>query len=136
MQTAFLALKQGDRLVEEYDLEFNRLTRFSLAYVSFEELKGERFIAGLREELRGNVASQSSFVYAKALQVATLLDASRTDKLQLGIAQSSHTAAQGKVTDSIHPRTGRPPRGRTDKRRRALVQNMTLFPNYRRPHTG
>ncbi|XP_022930075.1 uncharacterized protein LOC111436561 [Cucurbita moschata] len=93
MQTAFLALKQGDRSVEEYDLEFNRLTRFSLAYVRFEELKGERLITSLREELRGNVASQSFFVYTKALQVATLLDASRTDKLQLGIAQSSHTAA-------------------------------------------
>ena len=96
MQAAFLALKQGDRSVEEYDLEFNRLTRFSPVYVSSEELKGERFISCLREELRGNVASQSSFVYTKALQVATLLDSPRTDKLQLGIAQSSHIAAQGK----------------------------------------
>ena len=119
MQTTFLALKQGDRSVEEYDLEFNRLARFSQAYVSSEKLKGERFIAGLREELRGNVASESSFVYAKALQVATLLDTSRTDKLQLGIAQSCHIAAQGKVTDSSHPRTGRPSCGHTDKRRRA-----------------
>ncbi|XP_023552906.1 uncharacterized protein LOC111810432 [Cucurbita pepo subsp. pepo] len=93
MQAAFLALKQGDRSVEEYDLEFNRLARFSPACVSSEELKGERFIAGLREELRGNVASQSSFVYTKALQVATLLDSPRTDKLQLGIAQPSHAAA-------------------------------------------
>ena len=117
-------------------MEFNRLVRFSLAYVSSDELKGERFIAGLREELRGNVASESSFVYAKALQVATLLDASRTDKLQLGIAQSCHIAAQGKVTDSSHPRTGRPSCGRTDKRRRAPVRNMTLCPNCRCPHTG
>ena len=31
MQATFLALKQGDRLVEEYDLEFNRLARFSPA---------------------------------------------------------------------------------------------------------
>ena len=115
MQTTFLTLKQGDRSVKEYDLEFNRLARFSPAYVSFEELKGERFIAGLREELRGNVTSQSFFVYAKALQVATLLDASRTNKLQLETAQSSHTATQGKVTDLSHPRTGRPPHGRTDK---------------------
>ena len=99
-------------------------------------MKGERFIAGLREELRGNVASQSSFVYTKALQVATLLDSSRTDKLQLGIAQSSYTAAQGRVTDPSHPRTGRLPRGHTDKRRRAPVRNKTLFPNCQRPHTG
>ena len=91
-ENAFLALKQGDKSVEEYDLEFNKLARFSPAYVSF-ELKGERFIPGLREELRGNVASQSSFVYAKALQVATLLDASHTDKLQLRTVQLSHTAS-------------------------------------------
>ncbi|XP_022950956.1 uncharacterized protein LOC111453916 [Cucurbita moschata] len=136
MQAAFLALKQGDRSVGDYDLEFNRLARFSPAYVSSEELKGERFIAGLREELRGNVASQSSFVYTKALQVATLLDSPRTDKLQLGIAQSSHTAAQGKGAYPSHPRTGRPPRGRTDRRGRAPVRNMTLCPNCRRPHTG
>ena len=97
MQATFLALKQGDRSVEEYDLEFNRLARFSPAYVSSKELKREQFIAGLKEELRGNVASQSSFVYTKALQVATLLDSPRTDKLQLGIAQPSHTTAQGKV---------------------------------------
>ena len=100
--------------MEEYDLKFNRLARFSPIYVSSDELKAERFIAGLREELKGNFASQSSFVYAKALQVATLLDASCTNKLQLRTTQSPHTAAQGKETDYSHPRTGRPPRGRTD----------------------
>ncbi|XP_022927108.1 uncharacterized protein LOC111434045 [Cucurbita moschata] len=66
MQTSFLELKQGDRSAEEYDLEFKRLARFSPAYVSSDELEAERFIAGLREERKENVASQSSFVYAKA----------------------------------------------------------------------
>ncbi|XP_023520576.1 uncharacterized protein LOC111783989 [Cucurbita pepo subsp. pepo] len=115
MQTSFLERKQGDRSVEEYDLPFNRLVKFSQAYVSSYELKVEQFIAGLRDGLKENVASQSSFVNAKALHVATLLDASRTDKLQLGTAQSSHTAAKGKGTDRSHPRTGRLPRGRTYK---------------------
>ena len=99
MQTSFLELKQGDRSVEEYDLEFNMLARFSPAYVSSDELKVEQFVAGLRDGLKENVASQSSFVHAKVLQVATLLDASRTDKLKLGRTQSSHTAAQGNGTD-------------------------------------
>ena len=58
MQTSFLELKQRDKLVEEYDLEFNRLARFSPAYVSSDELKVEQFIVGLWEELKGNVASQ------------------------------------------------------------------------------
>ena len=57
LQTTFQELKQGDQSVEDYDLEFNKLARFSPIYVSTEELKAEHFIAGLRENIRGYVAS-------------------------------------------------------------------------------
>ena len=60
MRATFLMLKQGDKSVEEYDQEFNRLARFSFAYVSTEELKVERFIAGLREDLKWHVAALAS----------------------------------------------------------------------------
>ena len=53
MQASFLELKQGDMSVEKYDLEFNRMARFSPAYVSTDELKVERYIAGLRDDLKG-----------------------------------------------------------------------------------
>ena len=57
LQAAFHELKQGDLSVEDYDLEFNILPRFSHIYVSTEELKVERFIVGRRENIRGYVAS-------------------------------------------------------------------------------
>ena len=89
LQAAFHELKQGDLYVEDYDQEFNRLARFSLIYISTEELKAERFIVGLRENIRGYVASQSSIDYTAALKMATLIDAPRTDRLQAGSAQKS-----------------------------------------------
>ena len=51
--------------MEEYDLEFSRLARFSPAYVSSNELKAERFISGQREDLKGNVTAQSSSIMRK-----------------------------------------------------------------------
>lgn len=74
LQAAFLQLKQGDKPVEEYDLEFNKLARFSPAYVSTEKLKTERFIAGLRENLKGHVVAQASSGYVEALRVAILIN--------------------------------------------------------------
>ena len=50
-QTAFLELKQGDKTVEDYDLEFNKLARFCPEYVSNEKMKIDRSIAVLRIEL-------------------------------------------------------------------------------------
>ena len=54
-QTPFLELKQGDKCVEEYDLEFNRLTRFCLEYVNNEKMKTNLFVAGLWIEIQGLV---------------------------------------------------------------------------------
>lgn len=133
MRATFLMIKQGDKSVEEYDQEFNRLARFSSAYVSTEELKVERFIAGLREDLKWHVAALASSDYAEALRVASLIDMPRIDKLQSGSAQSSHTAIQVKRTDWNHPKIGRLPRSRTDK---WGVPNRTICPNCRRPHMG
>ena len=81
LQAAFLELKQGDKYVEEYDLEFNGLARFSPIFVSTEELRAEGFIAGLREDIRGYVASQASTNYAEALKMATLINMPHIDKL-------------------------------------------------------
>ena len=57
LRAAFLELKQGDKSIEDYVLEFNRLARFSPIFVNTKELKAERFIAGLRKDIRGYVAS-------------------------------------------------------------------------------
>ncbi|XP_022958239.1 uncharacterized protein LOC111459523 isoform X2 [Cucurbita moschata] len=101
-----------------------------------EELKVERFIAGLRENIRGYVASQASTDYTEALKMATLIDAPHTDKLQSGSAQKSHTAVQGKQINRNYPRIGRPPRGGIANRERASVQNRNECPKCQRPHLG
>ncbi|XP_022957288.1 uncharacterized protein LOC111458730 [Cucurbita moschata] len=136
LQAPFHELKQGDLSVEDYDQEFNRLSRFSPIYVSTEELKAERFIAGLRENIRGYMASQSSSDYTAALKMATLIDAPRTDRLQAGSAQKSQITVQGKQLNRNYPRTGRPPRGRAANRGRALAQNRTNCPQCQRPQQG
>ena len=44
----FLNLEQGDMTVEQYDAEFDMISRFSPDVVKDEEAKTEKFIRGLR----------------------------------------------------------------------------------------
>ena len=62
-------------------MEFNRLIRFSPVFVSTEELKVEQFIAGLREDIKGHVAAETSSNYAGTLRVVILIDMARINKL-------------------------------------------------------
>ena len=50
-QQKFLNLEQGDMTVEQYDGEFDMLSRFVLDFVKDEEAKIEKFIRGLRLDL-------------------------------------------------------------------------------------
>lgn len=76
-QTAFLELKQGDKTIENYDLEFNKLARFCPEYVSKKKMKIDHFITSLRIELQGPIMVQATSDYALALRVATLMDMPR-----------------------------------------------------------
>ena len=107
-------------------MEFNRLARFSPIFISTEELRAERFITGLREDIRGYVASQASIDHTEALKMATLIDMPLIDKSQSGSTQTPHTTAQGKKIDKNLHRTGRPSRGGIINRGRALGQNRNL----------
>ncbi|TYK29808.1 gag-protease polyprotein [Cucumis melo var. makuwa] len=62
----FLNLEQGDMTVEQYDTEFDMLSRFALDMVRDETAKTEKFVRGLRLDLQGIV---------RALQPATHVDA-------------------------------------------------------------
>ncbi|XP_020089622.1 uncharacterized protein LOC109711114 isoform X1 [Ananas comosus] len=64
----FRDLKQGDRSVAEYELEFSRLARFAPQRVMNEYSRASRFLQGLRPEIRFRVY---------ALNPKTLLEASR-----------------------------------------------------------
>ncbi|XP_023543569.1 uncharacterized protein LOC111803417 [Cucurbita pepo subsp. pepo] len=71
---AFLHLKQGNMTVEEYELEFTRLSRFALEYIDTEEKRTYKFILGLRSEIQGKVAAIAATSYARALHAASILD--------------------------------------------------------------
>lgn len=77
-QDEFLNLKQGNRSVDEYDTEFLKLACCVPEFVDTEAKMTERFIMGLRDEIRGMVAAFSPPNYSRVFQVAKLIDNRRT----------------------------------------------------------
>ena len=136
-QTAFLELKQGDKTVEDYDLEFNKLARFCPEYVSNEKMKIDRFIAGLRIELQGPVLVQTTSDYAVALRVATVMDMPRqVAKQNVPVVTTQNAFGQRRRPNRNSFRSDRQPRGRFERRGRAPEYNRPECPNCRKYHEG
>ncbi|XP_057803058.1 uncharacterized protein LOC131018347 [Salvia miltiorrhiza] len=78
-QAEFLDLKQGTMSVTEYERKFNLLARYATRMVNTEDLKADRFLRGLRPEIRGILAGQKIVDYGLAVrrahEVATGLEA-------------------------------------------------------------
>ncbi|TYK22669.1 ty3-gypsy retrotransposon protein [Cucumis melo var. makuwa] len=66
----FLNLEQGDMTVEQYDAEFDMLSRFALDVVRDEATRTEKFIRGLRLDLQGIVRALQPATHADALRIA------------------------------------------------------------------
>ena len=66
----FLELKQGHMTVEEYDQEFDMLSRFAPELVGNEQARADRFVKGLRDEIRGFVRALKPTTQAEALRLA------------------------------------------------------------------
>ena len=69
-QQEFLNLEQGDMTVEQYDAEFDMLSRFSPDVVKDEEARTEKFVRGLRLDLQGIVRVLRPTTHADALHLA------------------------------------------------------------------
>ncbi|KAA0032794.1 ty3-gypsy retrotransposon protein [Cucumis melo var. makuwa] len=52
-QQEFLNLEQGDRIVEQYDAEFDMLSRFAPEMIATEVARADKFIRGLRLDIQG-----------------------------------------------------------------------------------
>jgi hypothetical protein len=52
MEKEFLQLKQGQKTVAEYEIEFSRLARYTSIYVQNDEVKAHRFKEGLRQPIK------------------------------------------------------------------------------------
>ncbi|TYK19665.1 gag-protease polyprotein [Cucumis melo var. makuwa] len=95
-QQEFLNLKQGDMTVEQYNAEFDMLSRFSHDVVRDEVARTEKFVRGLRLDLQG---------FARAFRPTTHADA-----LHLAVGMSLHektnlskTVGRGSTPGDKHP---------------------------------
>ncbi|KAA0025907.1 gag-protease polyprotein [Cucumis melo var. makuwa] len=69
-QQEFLNLKQGDMTMEQYDVEFDMLSRFALEIVKDRATRTEKFVRGLRLDLQGFVRALRPATHADALRLA------------------------------------------------------------------
>ncbi|KAA0035197.1 ty3-gypsy retrotransposon protein [Cucumis melo var. makuwa] len=69
-QQKFLNLEQGDMTVEQYDSEFDMLSRFAPGVVRGEAARTEKFVKGLRLDLQGIVRALRPATHADALRIA------------------------------------------------------------------
>ncbi|XP_050937503.1 uncharacterized protein LOC127148222 isoform X1 [Cucumis melo] len=86
----FLNLEQGDMTVEQYDAEFDMLSRFAPDMVRDEAARTEKFVRGLRLDLQGIVRALRPATHADALRIA--LDLSLPERADLSKAAGRGSA--------------------------------------------
>ncbi|KAA0063987.1 gag protease polyprotein [Cucumis melo var. makuwa] len=87
----FLNLEQGDMTVEQYDAEFDMLSRFAPEMIATEAARADRFVRGLRLDIQGLVRAFRPATHADALRLA--VDLSLQER-----ANSSKTAGRGSTS--------------------------------------
>ncbi|TYJ96909.1 pol protein [Cucumis melo var. makuwa] len=66
----FLDLEQGDMTVEQYDAEFDKLSRFASEMIATEAARVDKFVRGLRLDIQGLVRAFQPATHADALRLA------------------------------------------------------------------
>ncbi|KAL0534776.1 hypothetical protein IC582_029069 [Cucumis melo] len=87
----FLNLEQGDMTVEQYDAEFDMLSRFDPEMIATEAARADKFVRGLRLDIQGLVRAFRLATHADALRLA--VDLSLQER-----ANSSKTAGRGSTS--------------------------------------
>ncbi|KAL0561448.1 hypothetical protein IC582_001876 [Cucumis melo] len=87
----FLNLEQGDMTVEQYDAEFDMLSRFAPEMIATEAARADKFVRGLRLNIQGLVRAFRPATHADALRLA--VDLSLQER-----ANSSKTAGRGSTS--------------------------------------
>ncbi|XP_017976556.1 PREDICTED: uncharacterized protein LOC108662033 [Theobroma cacao] len=102
LEREFLNLVKGSMTVDDYEAEFDRLSKFVTALVSDDESRARRFENGLNAHIRRGLAPLHLISYNEVVGRAKSLDASRDfatfkDRLPLWGTQSYHgkTSQQG-----------------------------------------
>ncbi|KAL0549546.1 hypothetical protein IC582_014031 [Cucumis melo] len=87
----FLNQEQGDMTVEQYDAEFDMLSRFAPEMIATEAARADKFVRGLRLDIQGLVRAFRPATHADALRLA--VDLSLQER-----ANSSKTAGRGSTS--------------------------------------
>ncbi|KAL0534284.1 hypothetical protein IC582_028573 [Cucumis melo] len=87
----FLNLEQGDMTVEQYDAEFDMLSRFAPEMIATEAARADKFVRGLRLDIQSLVRAFRPATHADALRLA--VDLSLQER-----ANSSKTAGRGSTS--------------------------------------
>ncbi|KAL0539555.1 hypothetical protein IC582_023771 [Cucumis melo] len=87
----FLNLEQGDMTVEQYDAEFDMLSRFAPEMIATEAARADKFVRALRLDIQGLVRAFRPATHADALRLA--VDLSLQER-----ANSSKTAGRGSTS--------------------------------------
>ncbi|KAL0537104.1 hypothetical protein IC582_026074 [Cucumis melo] len=87
----FLNLEQVDMTVEQYDAEFDMLSRFAPEMIATEAARADKFVRGLRLDIQGLVRAFRPATHADALRLA--VDLSLQER-----ANSSKTAGRGSTS--------------------------------------
>ncbi|XP_022155925.1 uncharacterized protein LOC111022925 [Momordica charantia] len=70
----FLRLTQESLIVAQYERKFTELSRFGMQYIPTEQLKIDKFIDGLRREIKGLLVLKEPTTYAAAVRCALVMD--------------------------------------------------------------
>ncbi|XP_022149380.1 uncharacterized protein LOC111017810 [Momordica charantia] len=70
----FLRLTQGRLTVAQYEMKFTEPSRFGMQYIPTEQLKIDKFIDGLRREIKGLLVLKEPTTYAAAVRCALVMD--------------------------------------------------------------
>ncbi|XP_074356149.1 uncharacterized protein LOC141695837 [Apium graveolens] len=74
LEVEFLELKQGEKIVVEYEAKFTELARLVPVYVSTQAQKVKRFHQGLKPETRSGVVVLQLKTYPSVVQAALLIE--------------------------------------------------------------
>ncbi|TYK11555.1 ty3-gypsy retrotransposon protein [Cucumis melo var. makuwa] len=87
----FLNLEQNDMTVEQYDAEFDMLSRFTPKMIASEAARADKFVRGLRLDIQGFVRAFRPATHADALRLAVDLSLQKR-------ANSSKVAGRGSTS--------------------------------------
>ncbi|KAA0033196.1 ty3-gypsy retrotransposon protein [Cucumis melo var. makuwa] len=105
----FLNLEQGDMTVEQYDAEFDMLSRFAPEMIATEATRADKFVRGLRLDIQGLVRAFRPTTHADALSLAVDLSLQEransskvADQVVSFAASSRNLLRQGKLPGGSH----------------------------------